>query len=76
VLREIFILTGDEIVNVREISYNSELRGLFFSLVLVKKTNERRSDETERRKQVISSDFRLGKVSLNSCLESGDWMLL
>lgn len=46
-LREIFVLKGDEIVNVKETSYNVELRGLFLSLVLVKKTNERRSDETE-----------------------------
>jgi hypothetical protein len=40
VLKEILILKGDEIVDVRESLHNGELHGLFFSLVLVKKTNE------------------------------------
>jgi hypothetical protein len=45
---------------------------LFFSLVLIKKTTERRSDETEGRKQMISSDFRLGKVRKQLL---GEWRL-
>lgn len=62
-LWEIFILKGNEIVNITEISHYFELHGCSLSLVLVKERNERRSDETEGRNQVISSDFRLDKVS-------------